>query len=319
MRVLVTGAARDLGAAVSRRLEAVRDIDSIIGIDILTPLHEGRKFEFLRADVRHTSTTALISDLAPDVVIHCATRVGSTALSVREAHETNVSGTLNVLAGCSSNTRRIVVKSTVAVYGLASSQPSLLTERAAARPAPGNPAGRDLREVEQLARDHRLANPATIVTTLRLGTLLSSQWHSPLADYLSLAPVPTIVGFDPRIQLLHDADAVDAVFRAALADHPGVFNVAAEGILLLSQLIRLAGSSSSATLPPLVGGWFQGLALRALRGPNLPVHLLDVLSNGQVVDCAALLAEFGWRPPRTTRDVAEEWVAARMLAEVAAP
>ena len=318
MRVLITGAARDLGAGVARRLESAREVGSIVGLDIVPALHESRKFEFLKADTRHTSTTGLIEDIGPDVVIHCATRVGSTAASAREAHETNVSGTMNVLAGCGPATRRIVIKSTVAVYGVASTQPSLLTERAAGRPAPQNPAGRDLREVEQLAHDHQLANPAYVLTTLRLGTILSAEWQSPLAEYLSLSPVPTVAGFDPRLQLLHDADAVDAMYRAALSDHPGVFNVAANGIILLSQLIKLAGARAAANLPPLVGGWLQRQALRALRGVDLPTHLLDVLSNGQVVDCSALLEEFGWRPPRTTRDVAEEWVAARMLSEVAA-
>ena len=317
MRVLITGAARDLGEGVVRRLESAPEVDSIVGVDVVPARHVGRKFEFLKADTRHTSITGLVEDIGADVVIHCATRVGSTAAFVRQAHETNISGTMNVLAGCGPATRRIVIKSTVAVYGFGSTQPSLLTERAAGRPAPQNPAGRDLREVERLAHEHHLANPASVLTTLRLGTILSAGWKSPLAEYLSLSPVPTVAGFDPRLQLLHEADAVDAIYRAALEDHPGVFNVAADGVLLLSQLIRLAGAHGSASLPPLVGGWLQRQALRFLHGADLPAHLLDVLSSGQVVDCAALLEEFGWRPPRTTRDVAEEWVAARMLSEVA--
>lgn len=318
MRVLITGVARDLGAGVVRRLESARPAASIVGLDILPTLHESPKFEFVKADLRNRSTTALIEDIEPDVVIHCATRVGSTAGSAREAHETNVSGTMNLLAGCRPGTQRVVIKSTVAVYGFGSTQPSLLTERSAGRPAPQNPAGRDLREVEQLARDHQLANPGTALTMLRLGTVLSARWHSPLAEYLSLSPVPTIAGFDPRLQLLHDADAVDSVCRAALADHPGVFNVAADAIILLSQLIKLAGARPAPSLPPLVGGWLQREMLKRLHGADLPIHLLDVLNNGQVVDCEALLTEFGWRPPRTTRDVAEEWIAARMLSEVAA-
>ena len=318
MRVLITGAARDLGAGVARRLESAREVESIVGLDILPAQHEGRKFQFVKADTRSASTSALIADLGADVVVHCATRVASTAQSAREAHETNVSGTMHVLAGCGPLTRRLVVKSSVAVYGYSTGQPSLLTERAAGRPAPQSPAGRDLREVEQLARDHHLANPATVLTNLRLGTVLSASWHCPLADYLSMSPVPTVAGSDPRIQLLHEADAVDAVCRAVLADHPGTFNVAGEGIILLSRLIRLVGGRGAATLPPLVGGWLQRQALRTLRGADLPIHLLELLDQGQVVDCTALLEEFGWRPPRTTRDVAEEWVAARMLSEVVA-
>ena len=54
--------------------------------------------------------------------------------------------------------------------------------------------------------------------------------------------VPTSLGFDPRLQLLHEADAVEVLRLATRGDAPpGVVNVAGDGVVLLSQAVRRAG------------------------------------------------------------------------------
>jgi len=45
---------------------------------------------------------------------------------------------------------------------------------------------------------------------------------SPLAQYLDLPRPPTVPGFDPCLQLLGEEDAVEALRRAAVADHAGL-------------------------------------------------------------------------------------------------
>ncbi len=50
-----------------------------------------------------------------------------------------------------------------------------------------------------------------------------------------------MLGFDPRLQFVHEDDGVELLRRVALDDHPGVYNVAGDGVLLLSQCLRRAG------------------------------------------------------------------------------
>ena len=82
----------------------------------------------------------------------------------------------------------------------------------------------------------------------------------------------------------------------------GAFNVAAAGVVLLSQAIAIMGGRSAPVLPP-YGRWLARLGLRAVTGIDLPGHLADVLAFGSVVDCSKLDAVFDWTPANHTRAV----------------
>jgi UDP-glucose 4-epimerase len=157
---------------------------------------------------------------------------------------------------------------------------------------------RDLLEMEQLTQEFGLRTPRCSVCLLRLGYRVSE--GTTLGKYLSLPIVPTFAGFDPRLQLLHEDDAAEAVVRATTQPHAGVFNVAAEGIVLLSQAIEIMGGKPVPILPP-YGHWFGRMGLRALTGVDLPAHLADAVTFGSVVDCSRLADMFGWKPSFSSR------------------
>ena len=153
--------------------------------------------------------------------------------------------------------------------------------------------------MEQLAQEFSLRTPGCRVCILRLGYRVSE--GTTLGQYLSLPIVPTFAGFDPRLQLLHEEDAAEAMVRSALHDHEGVFNVAGDGIVLLSQAIEIMGGKAAPVLP-FFGRWIGRLALRVI-GVDLPGHLTEVLTFGSVADCSKLSRTFGWRPAYSTRAV----------------
>jgi UDP-glucose 4-epimerase len=153
--------------------------------------------------------------------------------------------------------------------------------------------------MEQLAQEFSLRTSGCRVTLLRLGYRVSE--GTTLGGYLSLPVVPTFAGFDPRLQLLHEDDAAEAVVRATMHGHEGVFNVAADGIVLLSQAIAIMGGKAVPVLPP-YGRWIGRLALRSI-GVDMPEHLGDVLAYGSVADCSRLAQTFGWKPAYNTRAV----------------
>ena len=80
-------------------------------------------------------------------------------------------------------------------------------------------------------------------------------------DLFSLPVVPMILGFDPRYQFVHEDDVVHALEHAVGHDLPGVFNVAGDGVLALSEVAGLLGKPYVPLLPP----WGTGLAAAALR------------------------------------------------------
>jgi len=283
-------------------------VAAIYGIDIDDPKMALERTEFVHADTRQSLLTKLVRGLGVDTVVHCAVLTEGRA-SPRTLHETNVIGTMNLLAACSgadSPVRRMVVRSSVAVYGCEPFAPSYLRESMSEGAPAGDVLANDLREMEQLVSDFQVRNGSTAVTVLRLGRRLGFHEMTPLGEYFLLSRVPTFHGFDPRIQLLHDDDGVEALYRAAAADHAGVFNVAGDGVLLLSQAIKLAGRRQ---LPVLFPFW-RSIARTELRltGFDMPASIADFLAYGCVVDIEPVEREFGWRPPHTTRDTLHDFL-----------
>jgi UDP-glucose 4-epimerase len=159
---------------------------------------------------------------------------------------------------------------------------------------------RDLMELELLAHDFAVRNPACRVARLRLGYRIGRE--TTLGRFLSLPLVPTFAGYDPRLQFLHEEDAAEAIAAAALGTQEGPFNVAGDGVVLLSQAISIMGGRPAPLLPP-AGQWLSRIAIRSTTGVNLPGHLVELLMHGSVIDCARLRAEFGWSPAYSSRAV----------------
>jgi len=309
-RVLVTGVSNPLGSEVARRLST--QVPYLFGCDVNDPVSALEDMDFVHADTRQSVIGKLVRQLRIDTVVHLAVVVDAPRED-RAAHETNVIGTMNVLTGCtapSSRVRRVVVKSSQAIYGARPEYPSLLVEDAAGSSRVDSPVSRDLVELEQLAHDFALRNPSCRVARMRLGFRVTRA--TTIGRYLSLPLVPTFAGFDPRLQFLHDEDAAEAIARATLGEHEGAFNVAGEGVVLLSQAIAIMGGKPLPVLPPYVP-MASRAAVRWLAGARIPDHVASILMHGSVVDCARLHAEFGWKPPFSSRAVMDAF--ARGLTE----
>ena len=314
--MLITGVSNPLGAEVARRLAP--QVPWLFGCDVDDPVSANEDMDFVHADTRQSVIGKLVRRLRIDTVVHMAVIVDS-GREDRATHETNVIGTMNVLAGCagpSSPVRRLVVKSSQAVYGARPDYPSVLAEDMASLSRGESSITRDLIELEQLSHDFAMRNPECRVARLRLGYRVTHE--TSLGRYLSQPLVPTFAGFDPRLQLLAEEDAAEAIALAAMGKQEGVFNVAGDGVVLLSQAIAIMGGSPAPVLPP-YGRWMGRLALRALAGVNLPAYLADVIAYGSVVDCSRLEVAFGWKPAYGSRAVMDGLARGKDLEVIEAP
>ena len=315
-RVLVTGVSNPLGAEVARRLAPL--VPMLFGCDIADPVSALEEMDFVHADTRLSVIGKLIRQLHIDTVVHLAVMV-DTPHDERSIHETDVIGTMNVLVGCAAPTspvRRLVVKSSQAVYGAGPGDPSFFSEDMTNWDRRATGVTGDLLEMEQLVSDFALRNDKCAVTVLRLGFRVSED--TSLARYLSLPVVPTFSGYDPRLQLLHEDDAAEVIVRAVAGGHAGVFNVAGDGVVLLSQAIGIMGGSPAPVLPP-YGRWVSRLALRVLAGIDLPAHLADIVSFGSVMDSSRLQSVFAWTPAYSSRATMEALARGRQAELIEAP
>ena len=95
-----------------------------------------------------------------------------------------------------------------------------------------------------------------------------------------------MLGFDPRLQFVHEDDVVHALEHAAFHRVPGVYNVAADGVLALSEVIGLVGKRRAAD-PAAVGDGPRHRAAAPARLPD-PEEVLNQLRFGRGVDNRAL-------------------------------
>jgi UDP-glucose 4-epimerase len=277
----------------------------VIGIDTVPPrtadLPRLGRTEFVRADIRNPLIAKVIAQARVGTVVHAALMASPRAVGGRVAmQEMNVIGTMQLLAACqkSDSVERVVVRSTTAVYGCGPADPAVFTEDM--HPPDGGQAGyaKDAVEVEGYVRGFARRRSDVEVSVLRLANLIGPTIDNAFTRYLAMPVVPTALGFDPRLQLVHEDDAVETLRLATVSGRPGVVNVAGEGVVALSQVIRQAGRVRVPVPASALG--IAGSLVRNSGVVEFTAEDARYLNYGRVVDTTRLREKFGYTPRYTT-------------------
>ena len=314
-RVLVTGVARWWGALVVQRLAEDPDVADVIGIDIREPRYDLGRADYLKLDIRHSLIGKLVRAVGVDTVVHTLTRIDSFDMDPARAHEMNVIGTLNLLAGCAgegSPVRRFVLKSSGHVYGSRFDLPTGLREDHRLDINSRHQFVRDIVEVESYVSDFAVRNPNITILALRFSNSLNPDEPQPLARYLDLEVVPTVIGYDPPIQLIHRDDCIEAMVTATKRGPGGAYNIAPAGNEALSTLLDSAGKLHAPLLPP-YGLGVAAFAFRQAGIASLSPQLLDLLRWGRTLSTAKAARELGFRAARDTRAAFEDFIQQRRV------
>ena len=236
--VLVTGVSRWLGGALAAELAADRSIERVIGVDTVPPspamLRRLGRTEFVRSDIRNPLIGKVIAAASVDTVVHMnisSTPAGSGGRAPMK--ELNVIGTMQLLAACQAapSVRRFVLKSTTAVYGASPRDPAVFTEKMQARQVPSGGFAKDSVDIEGYVRSFGRRRPDVDVAVLRFTNFIGPRIDSLLTGFLRMPVVPTAMGYDARVQLLHEDDALAVLVRATTGEFVGTVNVGGEGTL----------------------------------------------------------------------------------------
>ncbi|MFI6699123.1 NAD-dependent epimerase/dehydratase family protein [Streptomyces sp. NPDC050509] len=315
--VLVTGAARQLGGRFVRRVQRESGVDRVIAVDAETPGHALGDAEFVRADIRRPAIARVLAEHAVDTVVHLdvtGTPLGAGGRAT--VKETNVIGTMQLLGACqkSPSVQRLVVKSSTSVYGSAPRDPAVFLETTPPKSLPSGGFAKDAVEVEGYVRGFARRRPDVAVCVLRFANILGPSADSPLAEYLSLPVLPTVFGYDPRLQFAHEDDALDVLLIASEAPrrgtlNSGTFNVAGDGVLTLSQCSRRLGRP---TVPvPLPAVTWVGTALRAVGVTDFSPEQIRLLTHGRVVSTVQMRETLGFVPSYTTAEAFADFARGR--------
>jgi UDP-glucose 4-epimerase len=296
-RILVTGAATWVGGRLVQHLEQRSGV-RVFAVDDLEP-RIGFDSEFARLGLDRLDLARHVLDIQPQTVIHLQTVDRSAELGSTRAHEETVVGAqalFGAIGRCAA-TRRVVVKSDSAFYGSSPRNPSVLGEDVEPRGSRDH-YQRDLGEMERFIMEMAKTHDRVEYTVLRLAPILGARLGNSISRYLTLPAVPTLLGFDPRMQFIAEDDAVRALVHTIDHGVAGTFNVAAPGQLYLSRVLRLG-----LRIPqPLPGRLFDS-ALRGLARFDLrvPEHIVSLLKHGRVMDTTLMTTMLGFAPSLTCR------------------
>lgn len=313
--VLVTGASTFLGGYLVARLVADPSIERVVAVDSRVPtknlMRRMGRAEFLRLDIRRPTIAKAIAAYNVDTVVHAATSIMDSAGHSAAIKELNVVGSMQVCAAAqrSPSVKRLILRSTAMVYGASAADPSHFDEATPAKREPRGGYGRDLLDVEGYARGLARRRQDMVVTIIRPQAILGPRIATRMSGYLSLPIVPRVLGFEPRLQFLHEEDALAALEHVTRAGVPGTFNIAGDGVVSLTQAIRRAGHLSLPVLPTMLGPVIG--VLQDPRTANLRTTQTDFLAYGRVLDNTRMRTELGFSPRYTTMETLDDFIARR--------
>ncbi len=312
-RVLVTGLGTFWGGRVAQALEADPDVEVIVGLDTTEPTVELERTEYVRVDENYSTLSRIVRATAVDTIIHTFLVVDPTQMSRRAMHEINVIGTMNLFAAASaasSTVRNVIVKSSTIVYGCAPEDPVWFNEDTPRSRTARAPVERSLEAVEGYVRDFAEDNPHVNVALMRFSNVIGAEIETPLTRLLKLPLVPSMFGFDPRFQFVHESDVIRSILFAFDHELPGVFNVAGDGLLPWSEVAALCGKRTIA-LPP-IGTSLLTSPFRTLGVADVPGEYHGLLKYGRGVDNHRL-KDFGFRYEYTSAEAIEAFIRALRL------
>jgi UDP-glucose 4-epimerase len=304
-RVLITGLSTYWGGRLAQALEQDPGVDVIVGVSPEDPTCELTRTEYVRVGTQHALLERIVRAAGIDTVIDTRLIVDSVTAAPRATHENNVIGTMNILAACGvpdSPVRKFVFKSSAHYYGCERDDPAYFTESMSRPHPPRTLIEKDIVEAERAVKAFAERNGDVAVTVLRFANGLGPDIATSHSALLSLPAVPSILGFDPRYQFIHEDDIAGVLEHAAVNELPGTYNAAGDGVLVLSEIASLLGKPLAPLLPP----WGTGIAASALRraGVRIPPEMLQQMRYGRALDNRRLKAA-GYAFRATSRETVQ--------------
>jgi UDP-glucose 4-epimerase len=297
-RLLITGISGGQGRLIARR---VAEQYEIAGVDRTPWDGAPPRIRMHVVDLRKRKFEDVFRTERPDVVVHLAfVRHFRAEPEVR--HEVNVLGTKRVLEyAIAHGVKRVVVLSSAYVYGALPDNPYYVDEDYPLNVSRTYPEVRDLAEVDALATGFLWRHPEVTTAILRPVNTLGYYVHSAIGRYLRQRWVPTIMGYNPMMQFIHEEDVAEAVALALQTGAHGVFNVVGPGAVPLKVAIGETGGTAVPIPEPLARAVFAPLFRLGLY--PTPAGAMDFLKYPCTIDGRRFAQATGFAPLFSLEDI----------------
>lgn len=312
--IAITGLDNFVGRRLADRLLWHDPRLRIVGLDVRRPHRLEGRLRFQRVDLTEPTADVHLAEIFEreriEVVVHTAFRTTPTP-DLEYDHELETLGSLHLMHACvAAKVKRLVVASSTMLYGPWPDNPNYLSEDHVLRGHPDAHSVQNRVEVESMLADFCARQPSIDVTVLRCAWIMGPSYWDPVRRYLARPVVPTLLGYDPLLQFVHEEDCLHAFEAATLERHPGVFNVVGRGVVPLSTLLRSVGKRALALPSPLLYR-LRYYPSQSQTG-DAPAGFYDYLRYLWVADGERGWSEFG-EPAYSTREAWISFVSARRM------
>ena len=288
--VVVTGVCGRLGKRLVRHLHRKR---RVVGVDRRPFPDRPKDVEHFPIDLRRKKTRDVFRGTNAAAIVHLGV-MHDPRMSAESHHEWNVVGFQKLLEYVAMyRVPKLVVLSSANVYGPRPDNPQFLSEESPLLGGASFSEIRDLIEVDMLAQSFFWKHPETETVILRPVHILGTVRNAP-SNFLRLSVVPTLLGFDPMVQVIHEEDVVQVIDRALAPGVRGIFNVAGPAPLPLSHVLKILGRQQL----PLPHMLFKSAIDRMFKMhlTSFPAPELDHIRYVCMVDDARARDTLGYAP-----------------------
>ena len=292
--VLVTGMGGRLGGRLLRRLHRSRPV---IGVGQRVATGLPRDVEHYQVDPLRSAAREIFARGDVRAIVHLGVSHDSRRPGT---HQENVLTLERVLGYAEQfGIRKVVLLSSANTYGPRPENPQFLREDAPLLASGRFTGMRSLVEVDLFAQSYFWRHPETEIVILRPAHVLGTVRNAP-SNYLRLALVPTVLGFDPMLQAVHQDDVARAIELALAPGVRGVFNIAGPPPVPLSKALRVLGRRSFGIPYSLAKSGLTGLFQFGMT--HFPAAELDFIRFVCMVDDTAARQQLGYEPAHDLRD-----------------
>ena len=294
--VAVTGAWGYIGCRLLQELEAEERLGKIVAIDT-----KHLPIPFHNVVSEHLDVTQPLDDTfrdhGVDTVVHLAfiLRPGRNPRDVKRVRGVNQNGVKSVLRACgAAKVSNFIYLSSHTIYGAHRDNPVPITEEAPLRPSLAFQYSYDKALCEGLVRDFAKENPNVSVTVLRSCVVMGPTADNFITRAFFKPVLLGVMGYDPPLQFVHEDDLAKLLHLLTMESHPGIFNVAGEGVVHYTQMARLTRRKllflpSALAFPLTQLSWNLGLQ------KDSPAAGLDFIRYPLVLSTGRLKKETGFR------------------------
>lgn len=303
MKVMLTGISSPIAKLVAAEL--VGQGDTVIGVDRRPWDDAPAGVEMHAIDVRKRAAEELIRHSQPEAIIHMAT-VTHLVARTEERYRINLGGTRAVFEhACNYGVEHAIFVGRHTYYGAGPESPLYHHEDDPPMAMNTFPELADLVAADLYACTSLWRFPNLVTSVLRFCYTLGPTGHGTLASFLRGRRVPTLLGFDPLYQFMHERDVAQAIVLALTSRIRGVYNVAGPQPVPLSLLIRDAGRTQIPVPEPIFTSLLGRFGL-----PKLPKGAIAHIKYPIVIDASAFKKATGFQHEVSEVQAIREYAAA---------